>query len=219
MDETKVKRILCYGDSNTYGFIPVTGDRYSEHERWTELLQEMLGSEYKILEEGLSGRTTVLDDPLEDYLNGKKSIIPCIKTHYPVDLIIIMLGSNDMKKRFHMSPWDIARGAGVLAQMAIDLTSTKSKTNTPAKILLVSPIYISKAMLSSPYGEDFGYLESHEKSMQLASRFQKITGNLGIYFMDAATVTPPSDEDALHLTKEGHLALAKEFAKKVKEIL
>ena len=218
MEERIIKRILCYGDSNTHGYLAPTGDRYAEHERWTGILQDLLGAEYRIIEEGLGGRTTVIDDALEDYLNGKKLIIPCIKTHYPVDLIIIMLGTNDMKTRFGMSPWDIARGAGVVAQMAIDWTRARSKTNTPAKILLVSPILISEAMETSPFAEDFGYLEAHEKSKMLASRFQRVADNLGVYFMDAALITPPCDEDAIHLNKEGHLALAKEFAKRIKEI-
>ena len=100
MDDREVKRIICYGDSNTYGYLPPTGGRFAEHERWIGILQELLGPEYKIIEEGLGGRTKVLDEVLEDYLNGKKLIIPCIKTHYPVDLILIMLGTNDMKARF-----------------------------------------------------------------------------------------------------------------------
>ncbi|WP_303861465.1 SGNH/GDSL hydrolase family protein [Alkalibaculum bacchi] len=219
MSNKNKKRILCYGDSNTFGFTPLTGRRYSKKERWTGILQQLLGPDNKIIEEGLCGRTTVFDDPFDSNRNGRKMLIPSMQSHDPLDLIIIMLGSNDMKKIFNIGPSEIARGAGALAQIAIDWTREKSNTNTPVKILLVSPIHINKTIVVSPFGEEFGYLESFEKSLQLAPQFQMIAEELGVEFMDAALSAKPSEEDGLHLTKEGHKNLANAFAKKIKEIL
>ncbi|RBP65335.1 lysophospholipase L1-like esterase [Alkalibaculum bacchi] len=213
------KRILCYGDSNTFGFVPLTGRRYTKKERWTGVLQQLLGSDYKIIEEGLCGRTTVFDDPFDSNRNGRKMIIPCIETHQPLDLIIIMLGSNDLKKEFNAEPSDIARGVRELAKMAIEWLRENSNANACTKILLVSPIHIGKAIETSLFGEEFEYVESYEKCLQLASQFQMIAEELGVEFMDAALAAKPSEEDGLHLTKEEHRNLADAFAKRVKEIV
>lgn len=216
--DKKTKNILCYGDSNTYGAIPITDKRYLKNERWPGILQELLGESYEVIEEGLNGRTTIFDDPEDEYRNGKKLIIPCMKTNYPFDLLIIMLGTNDIKQRFNTKPEDIARGAGILAKMAIDWTKERSGTNTPSKILLVSPIHINESIKSSPYGEEFGYLEGYEKSYKLSSEFNKVASDLGVEFMDAALKAEPSEEDGIHMSKEAHLNLAKAFAKKISEI-
>jgi lysophospholipase L1-like esterase len=87
-----VKRILCYGDSNTWGYDPVTQERFDKNERWTGQLSQMLGGNYDVIEEGLNGRTTVWDDPIEGYKNGRDYLIPCLESHKPLDLVIILLG-------------------------------------------------------------------------------------------------------------------------------
>ncbi len=102
--------VLCYGDSNTWGADPAGGGRFSRDERWPGVLQKSLGDEYHIIEEGLGGRTTVWEDPIEGHKNGKEYLIPCLATHAPLDLVIIMLGTNDLKKRFSVSAQDVAFG-------------------------------------------------------------------------------------------------------------
>ncbi len=100
------KHIVCFGDSNTHGYCAdpkdteTHADRFSENERWTCLLQKALGDEYYVIEEGLSGRTTVFDDALHEKMSGLDSIYSCLMSHEPVDLLIIMLGTNDCKERF-----------------------------------------------------------------------------------------------------------------------
>lgn len=214
-----MKHILCYGDSNTHGFNPENGGRYDYNERWTGVLQNLLGEEYRVIEEGLNSRTTVLDDPYDILKNGKKYLTPCIKSHYPLDLVIIMLGSNDMKERYHVPACDIAKGAGILAKMVLDITAEKSSTNTSAKVLLVSPLYIGKTITDSNCGEEFGYMRSYELSRKLAPKYEEVAKNLGIEFIDAALITEPSEIDALHLSSEGHRALGEAFAKRSIEIL
>ena len=111
-----MKTILCYGDSNTYGYDPSCGLRYPENIRWTGRLAKILGSEYKIVEEGCNGRTTIFDDPIEGWKNGRDYLRPCLNSHKPVDIVIMMLGSNDMKEMFHASAEDIAYGAETLVK-------------------------------------------------------------------------------------------------------
>ena len=98
-----MKTILCYGDSNTYGYDPSNGFRYPKNVRWTGVLADLLGPEFTVIEEGCNGRTTVFDDPLEGWKNGLDYLKPCLNSHKPIDLVILMLGSNDLKDIFHAS--------------------------------------------------------------------------------------------------------------------
>src|SRR6185503_2144360 len=132
-----MKTILCYGDSNTWGYEPATKERYSRAERWTGILQRELGAEYYVVEEGLNGRTTVWDDPIEGYKNGKEQLIPCLTSHKPIDLVTIMLGTNDLKQRFSLSAYDIAEGAGVLVNI-VQKSDCGPQEGAP-KVLLMAP--------------------------------------------------------------------------------
>ena len=104
-----------------WGAVPLQSleliERFGRHERWTGVLQRELGQEYEVIAEGCNGRTTVWEDPIEGYKNGKEYLIPCLDTHQPLDLVIIMLGTNDLKARFSVMPTDIAQSAGVLVDM------------------------------------------------------------------------------------------------------
>ena len=114
------KTILCYGDSNTYGAATVErpDGRYGPDERWPGVLRAALGSGWLVIEEGLGGRTTVSDDPVEGLeKNGRTYLLPCLHTHKPLDVVIIMLGTNDLKARFGKSAWEIAQGVGVLVDI------------------------------------------------------------------------------------------------------
>ena len=97
-----MKHILCYGDSNTHGYIP-GGGRYDDDTRYTGILAKLLGSDYRIIEEGLNSRTSSFDDPFEPYKNGMDCLVPCLDSHKPLELTILMLGSNDMKVYFSPS--------------------------------------------------------------------------------------------------------------------
>lgn len=130
------KHIVCFGDSNTHGYCAETGGRFSEKERWTCLLQELLGTEYLVLEEGLSGRTCCFPDPLYEGLNGLDSIYPCLMSHEPVDLLVIMLGTNDTKERFGASSACIALGLKRLIEKARSISDCWR--NGP-NILIVTP--------------------------------------------------------------------------------
>ena len=98
-----MKTVLCYGDSNTWGYIGGTGERFAPEVRWPGVLQAALGGAYRVIEEGLNGRTTVFDDSIEEGRNGETYLRPCLQTHAPIDLVILMLGTNDLKRRFSLS--------------------------------------------------------------------------------------------------------------------
>lgn len=112
-----MKTVLCYGDSNTWGFDPATRTRYPPRVRWTGVLAEQLGGDVRVIEEGLNGRTTRWDDPIEPSRNGLTYLRPCVESHQPLDLIIVMLGTNDLERRFDLSAADIAQSAAGLAEM------------------------------------------------------------------------------------------------------
>lgn len=203
-----MKNILCFGDSNTHGYIP-GGGRYNEKTRWTRLLAKNLGDDYTIYEEGLNGRTSFFDDPYEPYKNAMDYIVPCLDTHKPLDLTILMLGSNDMKDYFSPSVEKIANGLRELTHIILDVSE--------APVLLVSPILLGNNMKNSPFSNSFPD-SSLTISRQLSSRLSILAKELDVYFLDAAAITPPSPVDCLHLEPEGHRLLADAFTRKVLEI-
>jgi len=110
-----MKTVLCYGDSNTWGYDPTSKERFAPETRWTGVLAESLGVAFRVIEEGLNGRTTVWDDPIEGHKNGQTYLVPCLASHKPIDLVVLMLGTNDLKMRFSVPADDIARGVGLLS--------------------------------------------------------------------------------------------------------
>lgn len=207
-----LKNIMCFGDSNTHGFIAGLGGRYNENTRWTRLLQKHLGLEYYIIEEGLNGRTTVYDDAEMKNVNGSRYIEVSIATHRPLDLIILMLGTNDTKVRFNATAQDITKG---LEQLIKTLKNPEIYNN---QILIISPIHISDKIIDSEYCESFGGLLGAEKSRMLAASYKKLAEEYGCHFMDAADYAKADDTDAIHLDAKGHAALAEGIYHKIKEI-
>lgn len=207
-----LKNIMCFGDSNTHGHIAVTKGRYDRDTRWTGLLQKHLGSEYYVIEEGLNGRTTVYDDELMKNVNGSKFLEMCISTHKPLNLVIIMLGTNDTKIRFNATPEDSARGLEHLVKML------RNSEVFNGEIMIISPIHISDNIVNSEYCESYGGMIGAEKSRKLAPEYKKVAEKYGCHFMDAADYAKADDKDAIHLDAEGHAALARAIYNKIKEI-
>ena len=136
-----MNNILCFGDSNTYGYRPDGKGRYGEEVRWTKRLQTALGKEnYNIIEEGLCGRTTVFEDELRNDRKGINAISMILETHNPLDLVIIMLGTNDCKVRYGASAGVIGKG---LEQI---ISKVKQFTNEHTKILVISPILLEEGV-------------------------------------------------------------------------
>jgi lysophospholipase L1-like esterase len=207
-----MKRILCYGDSNTWGYDPATQDRFERDTRWTGVLRNSLGEGYEVIEEGLNGRTTVWDDPIEGYKNGHTYLIPCLETHRPLDLVVIMLGTNDLKMRFSLPPSDIASGAGMLVKAVQQ--SEAGYTGKPPKVLLIAPPPVARL---SEFAEMFTGAE--EKSKKLSKWFRQIAGELGCAFLDAGEVIVSSELDGIHFQAAEHRKLGQAIARQVQAIV
>jgi len=207
-----MKRVLCYGDSNTWGYDPLAGERYEKSVRWTGVLSRLLGSGYEVIEEGLNGRTTVWEDPIEGYKNGYTYLIPCLESHRPLDLVVIMLGTNDLKKRFNVSAFDIAQSAGVLVRAV--MSSAAGRKAAPPLVLLVSPPPVAKL---SGFAEMFEGAEP--KSQKLGAYYFQVASELGCAFLDAGSVIRSSDVDGIHFDAEEHARLGQAVAEKVQALL
>lgn len=200
-----MKTILCYGDSNTYGYDPETGLRYPRDVRWPGRLQDLLGDNYYVIEEGCNGRTTIHDDPIDGWKNGLDYLKPCLNSHKPVDIVIIMLGSNDLKDTFRLTAAKIADGAGILVDVI--RTFTAEKQRFIPQIILVSPPEIGPGIASSPFGIKFSERAIGE-SKKFPVCYRAVAEEKSCLFLDAAQYAEPSEADSLHLTPDGQKALA-----------
>ena len=149
------KRIICFGDSNTWGYNPATDSRYDEDSRWTMILQEKLGSKYLVLEEGQNGRTIACPDPWEwGTKSGLDYILPMVESHNPFDLLIIMLGTNDLKIKFGLPAGDIAGSLQNMLIRTISYLQYLCKMPEP-KILIVSPPWLGEEVTEGIFSEFF----------------------------------------------------------------
>ncbi|MDE6232456.1 MAG: SGNH/GDSL hydrolase family protein [Lachnospiraceae bacterium] len=207
-----MKHILCFGDSNTYGLIPESGGRYPWGIRWTSLLNNKLGIEkYQVIEEGLCGRTTIFDDPLRDNRNGLKLISAVLETNGPVDVVIVMLGTNDCKTVYGATAEVIGRGITRI----IEQIHSYSKDS---KILLISPIHLGENVWENEYDPEFSP-DSVKVSKGLADVYKRVSEKENTFFLDAAVFAEPSSADREHLNEEGHGLLAEAVYRKVREII
>ena len=210
------KRILCFGDSNTWGYDP-RGGRYDEETRWPMRLQKLLGEDFAVVEEGFNGRTCVYDDPIEGgYKSGAAYLPPCLMSHCPLDLVIIMLGTNDTKRRFGLTPMTI--GEGMMQLIRLTKLYAADTQGDPPKVLIVAPPPIRDNLLKSRHGECFGE-QAIEVSKGLAAEYARIAKLLRCEFFDAASWAEVSSIDAVHFTREGHLGLAEGLFRKIQQIL
>jgi len=201
-----MRTILCFGDSNTWGDPPGGNGRFAWHERWTGILQDSLGNGFRVIEEGLCGRTTCFDDPFSPNRNGLAYLTVALETHGPLDLLIIMLGTNDLKANFNLSAFDISRGAASL------LVAARNFSPKIQQILLVSPPHVTST-------DDFGILHQFpdgiEKSRSLSADYQRFAELHGCHFFDAASVAQASQTYGIHLDTDNHKRLADGLTRKV----
>lgn len=211
------KHIVCFGDSNTHGYCAETGKRFDEQVRWPKQLERLLGDEYLVLEEGLGGRTTCFPDPLTEGLAGIDYLYPCLMTHKPIHLLIIMLGTNDTKERFGSSAACIGLGLKRLilkAKATVDCWA-EGKPN----ILVVVPKNIEKEYEQTEVLLTMGK-GCAEKSQAQAKEYEKICLLTECHYFDANTVVKENNKiDFMHLTAQGHTALAEGLAPVIHRIL
>jgi len=198
-------KVLCYGDSNTWGYIPGLEARYPVNLRWTGLLQQMLGANFWIIEEGLNGRTTNVEDPDSPGKNGLAYLTPCLKTHNPIDLIILMLGTNDTKYKFQRSPDDIAFGIASMIDEIKEIGWDRDG-NMPRIILLSPPLVNDKVEKALEEFKDAG-----DRSKHFFQSYKPIAEKYSISLFDVASWISPSNEDGVHLESEDHRIIAEEL--------
>lgn len=203
-----MKSVLCFGDSNTYGLKPDGTGRYEKNERWTGILSDLLkNTDYEVIEEGLVGRTTVFEDNTRIGRNGSKLLPVLLESHGPVDIVVLMLGTNDCKTVYNASPTLIARGTEILLKQI-------RANNNQAKILLLSPIYLGEQVWKQEYDPEFDE-KSVVVSKELKAVFAKLAEEFDCMFLAASDVAKPSETDQEHMDKESHRFLAEAVYKKL----
>lgn len=212
VEETVTRTVLCFGDSNTHGQVPGGGplERYTREQRWGGVLEGLLGPGWQVIEEGLSGRTTVHDDPIEGALkNGRTYLRPCLQSHTPLDLIIIMLGTNDLKRRFNMPPSEVAMGIGCLVHDIRELSP--GPAGHDPEIMIVAP----PPMLDDLKEWELIFSGAQEKSRKLALEFEIMADLLEAHFFDAGAVCRCSPADGFHINEAAHRQLGEALAQEV----
>lgn len=207
-----MKRILCYGDSNTFGYRPDGLGQYDEKTRWTGLLAKALGEDFCVIENGVCGRTNALDDPRADGRNGLSTIESIMDKYSPIDLVILMLGTNDLKSFYGMTAKSIAQDCERVIEKIL---LPQYSINKPPKILLVSPILLGENILSikSYYDET-----SIKVSRLISTEYEALARDRNYYFMRAEDFAEPSPIDCEHMDEIGHKNLAAALENAVKEI-
>lgn len=216
------KNIMVFGDSITWGWVPkdpiVPTVRHAEQDRWPEIMAEALGDGYTVVTEGLSGRTTNVDDPdAPGLMNGADYLDSAIMSHEPLDLVIIMLGTNDTKNHLDRSPLEIGLGMGALVNIVQEDAAPPWYAYDVPAVLVVSP---------PPLGDEIApeaaerFQDGNVKIEQLPPIYSAIAESAGEYFFDAASVVQKSDVgvDGIHLLVSGNQALGAAVAERVKEI-
>lgn len=208
-----MKTILCYGDSITWGYNPVDGTRFPFEKRWPGIVQKEFGQSVRVIEEALPGRTTNWDSPFLSERNGQKSLPMVLETHAPIDIFILMLGTNDLWKSFNLDASDIAASC-----MSLIWTVQKSmagpETGVP-EILLIAPYPLGR--LSQFMKFYFGGRTGVSK--QLAREYRKASQAVGCRFMDSTKYVKASDRDGVHLDEAGQRKLALGVRKAVSALL
>jgi lysophospholipase L1-like esterase len=212
-----MKTIVCFGDSNTYGTPgmpdPDFWGRFGPDERWPGVMRSALGPGHHIIEEALPGRTTVHDDPIEGAdRNGSTALPIVLGSHRPIDLMVIMLGTNDLKARFSVTPEDIANSVGTLVRVI--QASQAGPGGKPPRVLVIAPAVIVETGFMTGL-----FRGGAEKSRALGRTYAAMAARYGVAFLDAAPLITVDPVDGIHLTQDQHAVLGKAVAERVTTLL
>jgi lysophospholipase L1-like esterase len=196
-----MKTVLCFGDSNTWGYVPGSEDgRFSADIRWPRRLATALGDDWEVIAEGLNGRTATMDSPVADGRNGLMYLLPCLQSHMPLDVVVIYLGTNDAGDRYSLPAETIAGAIGRLVKVV--RTSEAGPDGGAPGVLVVCP---------PPFGEldpEGSFAHAAAKSRQLGRWFAEMSRELGCELIDLDGIATYSDLDGIHLDADGHAAVA-----------
>lgn len=219
-----MKTILCYGDSNTWGYVPISGQstiksRYPRHVRWTGILQMKLGDNYYVIEEGLNSRTTNLDYTVPPDRNGKTYLSPCLYSHAPIDLVVLALGGNDMKTYFNRTPEEIKNGLSELIDI-IQASEYGSGMKQAPQVLIVS--LLVPLPIAETHADENGILffkGAIKKAEALIGLYSQLAKEKGCFYLDLSNDIMPSKIDGVHCDENAHGICAEIMHRKIKEIL
>lgn len=204
-----MKNILCFGDSNTWGYNPDTKGRFPWGVRWTSRLQDKLNSdEVNIIEQGLCGRTTIFEDETRPDRNGVITLKEIFSKENNIDSVILMLGTNDCKTYYGNTEREIAKGV----EECLDLVL---KYVTPEHVLLVSPIQLGENVWKDEFDPEFNK-ESVLVSKNLKAAYEEVARERNVHFLAASEYAVPSASDQEHLDVNGHMKLANAIFNSVK---
>lgn len=209
-------RILCYGDSNTHGTAPMRDEndvvRFDSKTRWPGVLRATLGTDFDIIEEGHPGRTTVHDDPVEGaHKNGRSHLRACLESHWPLDVVIISLGTNDLKTRHGVSAFDIASSIGTLVDL---VRATPMRGGPTPKILVLAPPPIIEAGWLADM-----FAGGQAKSEALGAYVARMAAGRQVAFLDLAPIAKSSPIDGIHFDESTHQGIGKAVAKAVQHLI
>lgn len=208
--------VLCFGDSLTWGFDPATGGRFPADVRWPGVLRAELGPDLLVVEEGLPGRQTVWGSDFMPGRNGRDYLPPCLDSHAPVDVVVLMLGTNDLQTALHRSVEEVARGCGSLVDIV--RFGASGPGGRPPRVLLVAPPRIGAVQGIMR----IAFAGAEDRSQHLASWLAQVAEATGSAFLDASEVVGPSTGpggDGVHLDADGQRALGRAVAAAVRPLL
>ena len=212
-----MREILCFGDSNTYGYIPGSGQRYPRDIRWSGRLKGLLGAGYHVVEEGMNGRTTAFEDALQPWRSALGYIVPCIKSHAPLDLIVIMLGTNDAKTRYGVSAEEIGFGMrSLVIEIETFFRYNAARAGRCPKLLIISPVPMPSTGGDPEFNES-----SLQKQAALAGVFRQVADEMGCAFAAAEEWIGPEllGADQCHFLEQAHTIFAQRVAGVIRELL
>lgn len=218
MDTTKT--VMCFGDSLTWGWRPVEHgsptERYPRDVRWTGVLARELGAGFQVIEEGLSARTTTADDPTDPRLNGSTYLPSALASHLPLDLVIVMLGTNDTKHYLHRTPGDIAAAMSVLVGQILTSGGGIGTPYPAPQALVVAPPPLT--VMGHPWFEVI-FEGGQDKSRRLAREYAALASFLHVNFFDAGSVITTDGVDGIHFTEQNNRDLGEALTSEVRRIL
>lgn len=216
----EMKNILCFGDSLTWGWVPmpetVPTRRYAYEDRWTGVMDKQLGKEFNVIEEALSARATCGDDPNDVRLNGSSYLPTSLASHLPLDLAILMLGTNDTRPIYNRTPHMIAYGMAQLVGQVLSCAGGIGTAYPAPKVLVIAPPPLAR--IPDPYFNDV-YRGGYEKSQELAQKYKEMTDFYKVDFLNAGDHIATEGCDGIHFTEKNNRTLGIAIANKVQDIL
>jgi lysophospholipase L1-like esterase len=220
MNQPIAKRVVCFGDFLTWGAMPNAEGRqvlrYPQDKRWTWIMASDFGSYVEVVEQGLCCRTTNIDDPLQPDINGANHIDYTLRTHAPLDIMIIMLGTNDTKCHYDRGPREIAFGLSSLVKRVLMGSACSSSDGSPPKTLIVAPPPLGAVV--APWQQQL-FFGSRAKTEELAHEYKSMTESLGVSFLNSGQIISTDNTDGVSLSVEGNILLGHAIARKVMTML